>query len=113
MILTISIMMGREDATREEVIEAAKKAACHDFIMTLPDKYDTIVGEGGSTLAGGEKQRISIARALLKDGDRVLMACYNDTRYRILHIYYRKRKRQDYICVVIVVQVWRTESPRR
>lgn len=65
--------MGREDATREEVIEAAKKAACHDFIMSLPDKYDTIVGEGGSTLSGGEKQRISIARALLKDAPIVLL----------------------------------------
>lgn len=68
-----NIRMGREDATREEVIEAAKKAACHDFIMSLPDKYDTIVGEGGSTLSGGEKQRISIARALLKDAPIVLL----------------------------------------
>lgn len=68
-----NIRMGRENATKEEVIEAANKAACHDFIMSLPDGYDTIVGEGGSTLSGGEKQRISIARALLKDAPIVLL----------------------------------------
>lgn len=68
-----NIRMGRENATKEDVIQAAKKAACHDFIMSLPDDYDTIVGEGGSTLSGGEKQRISIARALLKDAPIVLL----------------------------------------
>lgn len=68
-----NIKMGKEDATREEVIEAAKKASCHEFIMSLPDGYDTMVGEGGSTLSGGEKQRISIARALLKDAPIVLL----------------------------------------
>lgn len=68
-----NIKMGKEDATREEVIEAAKKASCHDFILALPDGYDTMVGEGGSTLSGGEKQRISIARALLKDAPIVLL----------------------------------------
>lgn len=68
-----NIKMGKEDATREEVIEAAKKASCHDFIMSFPDGYDTMVGEGGSTLSGGEKQRISIARALLKDAPIVLL----------------------------------------
>ena len=68
-----NIRMGREDATHEEVVEAAKKACCHEFIMALPDGYDTMVGEGGSTLSGGEKQRVSIARALLKDAPVVLL----------------------------------------
>ena len=68
-----NIRMGKSDATHEEVVEAAKKAACHDFIMSLPDGYDTMVGEGGSTLSGGEKQRISIARALLKDAPVILL----------------------------------------
>lgn len=68
-----NIRMGNENVTTEEVIETAKKASCHDFIMSLPDGYDTIVGEGGSTLSGGEKQRISIARALLKDAPIILL----------------------------------------
>ena len=68
-----NIRMGRSDATHEDVVEAAKKAACHDFIMSLPDGYETMVGEGGSTLSGGEKQRISIARALLKDAPVILL----------------------------------------
>ncbi|MDD2359808.1 MAG: ATP-binding cassette domain-containing protein [Syntrophaceticus schinkii] len=54
-------------------MEAAKRACCHDFITTLPDGYDTVVGEGGSTLSGGEKQRISIARAILKDAPIVIL----------------------------------------
>jgi ATP-binding cassette subfamily B protein len=62
-----NIAFGRSDATMEEVIEAAKAAAAHDFIMEFPDGYDTIVGERGSTLSGGQKQRIAIARALLLD----------------------------------------------
>jgi len=61
-----NISMGRPDASREEVMEAAKKARCHEFIMQLPDGYDTVVGEGGATLSGGEKQRVSIARCILK-----------------------------------------------
>ena len=68
-----NIRVGKQDATREEIEEAAKKAQCHDFIMSLPQGYDTMVGEGGSTLSGGEKQRISIARALLKDADIILL----------------------------------------
>lgn len=68
-----NIRMGRAEASHEEIVEAAKKAACHDFIMALPDGYQTMVGEGGSTLSGGEKQRISIARALLKDAPIVLL----------------------------------------
>lgn len=68
-----NIRMGRSDASHDEVVEAAKKAACHDFITSLPNGYDTMVGEGGSTLSGGEKQRISIARALLKDAPVILL----------------------------------------
>lgn len=68
-----NIRYGREGATREEVILAAKKACCHDFIMAFPDGYGTMVGEGGNTLSGGEKQRISIARAILKDAPVVLL----------------------------------------
>ena len=59
--------MGRTDATREEVYEAARKARCYDFIMELPDGFDTVIGEGGASLSGGERQRISIARCILKD----------------------------------------------
>lgn len=68
-----NIRYGRKEATKEEVIEAAKKACCHDFIKVLPEGYDTIVGEGGNTLSGGEKQRISIARAILKKAPVVLL----------------------------------------
>ena len=68
-----NISMGRPDATREEIIEAAKKARCHDFIMALPQGYDTMLGEGGATLSGGEQQRISIARCILKDAPIVIL----------------------------------------
>ena len=68
-----NIRVGRIDATSEEVEEAARQACCHDFITALPLGYDTPVGEGGCTLSGGEKQRISIARALLKDAPIVLL----------------------------------------
>ena len=68
-----NILFGRPDATEDEMIEAAKKARCHDFIMALPDGYDTVVGEGGGTLSGGEKQRISIARAILKDAPIIIL----------------------------------------
>ncbi len=68
-----NIRYGREDATQEEIEAAAKEACCHEFIMKLPQGYDTIVGEGGSTLSGGEKQRISIARAMLKNAPVILL----------------------------------------
>lgn len=68
-----NIRFGNPNATDEQIIEAAKKARCHDFIMALPDGYDTMVGEGGSSLSGGEKQRISIARAILKDAPIVIL----------------------------------------
>ncbi len=68
-----NIRIGRQDASEEDVIRAAKTAHCLDFISRLPNGYDTMVGEGGSTLSGGEKQRISIARALLKDAPIVLL----------------------------------------
>ena len=68
-----NIAMGRPDATREEVMKAAKKARCYDFIMALPNGFDTIIGEGGETLSGGEKQRISIARCILKNAPIVIL----------------------------------------
>lgn len=68
-----NIRFGKPDADYKEVVEAAKKACCHDFIMGLPNGYDTIVGEGGATLSGGEKQRISIARAILKDAPIIIL----------------------------------------
>ncbi|PDV98986.1 ABC transporter ATP-binding protein [Candidatus Chloroploca asiatica] len=68
-----NIRVGRTEATQDEVIAAAKAARCHDFVSRLPEGYETLVGEGGSTLSGGEKQRISIARAILKDAPIILL----------------------------------------
>ena len=68
-----NILFDKPDATEEEMIKAAKKARCYDFIMALPDGYDTVVGEGGGTLSGGEKQRISIARTILKNAPIVIL----------------------------------------
>ncbi len=68
-----NICFGREHVSEEEMIEAAKKARCHDFIMELPQGYDTVIGEGGGTLSGGQKQRISIARAILKDSPIIIL----------------------------------------
>ena len=68
-----NIKFGRQDATHEDVVEAAKKACCHDFISKLPDGYNTVIGEGGATLSGGEKQRISIARAIMKDAPVIIL----------------------------------------
>ena len=68
-----NICFGKTDATEEEMTDAAKKACCHDFIMALPDGYDTVIGEGGGTLSGGEKQRISIARAILRNAPIIIL----------------------------------------
>ena len=71
--LEANIAFGTAGATHEQVVEAAKRARCHDFISALPNGYDTIVGEGGASLSGGERQRISIARSLLKDAPIVVL----------------------------------------
>ena len=68
-----NIRFGQPDAPMEKVIEAARKACCHDFIIALPDGYDTVIGEGGASLSGGEKQRISIARAIMKDAPVIIL----------------------------------------
>lgn len=68
-----NIKFGCPDATHEQVVEAARKACCDDFIEALPDGYNTVIGEGGAHLSGGEKQRISIARAMLKDAPIVIL----------------------------------------
>ncbi len=68
-----NIALGRPDASREEVIEAAKKARCFDFITELPDGFDTVIGEGGTSLSGGQAQRLSIARCILKDSPIVIL----------------------------------------
>ena len=82
-----NIRFGGKDATDEEVIAAAKAAHCHEFIERLPDGYETVIGEGGATLSGGEKQRISIARAMLKDAPIVILdeaTAYIDPENEIL-----------------------------
>lgn len=68
-----NIKFGKPEANHEEVVAAAKDARCHDFIMALPDGYDTVIGEGGATISGGERQRLSIARAMLKDAPVVIL----------------------------------------
>ncbi len=68
-----NIRFGEPGASMDRVIDAAKKARCHDFIMALPDGYDTVIGEGGASLSGGEKQRISIARAIMKDAPVIIL----------------------------------------
>ena len=68
-----NIRFGKPGASREDVIKAAKAACCHDFIMALPDGYDTVIGEGGASLSGGERQRISIARAIMKDAPIIIL----------------------------------------
>lgn len=68
-----NIRFGEPDAPMERVVEAAKKACCHDFIMQLPEGYDTVIGEGGASLSGGEKQRLSIARAIMKDAPIIIL----------------------------------------
>ena len=68
-----NIRFGQPEASMDAVIAAAKKACCHDFIMALPEGYDTVIGEGGASLSGGEKQRISIARAMMKDAPVIFL----------------------------------------
>ena len=73
MVIANNIRFGQPDAPMEDVIAAAKKACCHEFISALPDGYDTVVGEGGASLSGGERQRISIARAMMKDAPVIFL----------------------------------------
>ena len=68
-----NIRFGQPDAPMDRVIAAAKAACCHDFIMALPDGYETVVGEGGASLSGGERQRIAIARAIMKDAPVIIL----------------------------------------
>ena len=68
-----NIALGKPNATRQEVEQAAKAAQCHDFIMALPDRYNTMIGDGGVHLSGGEQQRISIARAILKNAPILIL----------------------------------------
>ena len=68
-----NIRFGEPQASMERVMEAAKKAKCHEFIMSLPNGYETVIGEGGASLSGGEKQRISIARAIMKDAPIIIL----------------------------------------
>ena len=68
-----NIRFGQPEASMKFVMDAAKKACCHDFIMELPNGYDTVIGEGGTSLSGGEKQRISIARAIMKDAPVIIL----------------------------------------
>ena len=68
-----NIRFGQPDAPMEKVVEAAKKSRCHDFIMKLPQGYETVIGEGGGSLSGGERQRLSIARAMMKDAPIIIL----------------------------------------
>ena len=68
-----NIKFGRPDATHDEVVAAAKEDCCDDFIEALPDGYNTVIGDGGASISGGEKQRISIARAMLKNAHIVIL----------------------------------------
>ena len=68
-----NIRFGQPDAPTEKVVEAAKKARCHDFIMKLPQGYETVIGEAGGSLSGGERQRLSIARAMMKDAPIIII----------------------------------------
>ena len=81
-----NILFGRKDASEAQMIEAAEKTDCHDFIMKLPEGYETVVGEAGSMLSGGEEQRIAIGRALLKNAQYALRAAWIGTLLSLIHI---------------------------
>ena len=86
-----NIRFGQPEASMKLVMDAAKKACCHDFIMELPNGYDTVIGEGGTSLSGGEKQRISIARAIMKDAPVIILdeeMCIRDSLWA------------EYICIL-------------
>ncbi len=115
-----NIRFGKPEATRDEVIAAAKLARCHDFISALPEGYDTVVGEGGANLSGGEKQRIAIARAIMKDAPIIILdeatanvdpenerelteAIRNLTREKtILMIAHRLKTVRDADCILVI-----------
>ena len=97
-----NIRFGKPDASMEEVQAAAKKARCYDFIMALPNGFDTVIGEGGATLSGGERQRISIARAIMKDApiiilDEATSALDTRTEYNVV----RSIKDRGITCIVV------------
>ena len=99
-----NILYGRLDATEEEVIEAAKKAEAHEFILNLKDGYDTYVGERGVKLSGGQKQRISIARVFLKNPaililDEATSALDNDTEAAIMASINRLHGKQTMVII--------------
>lgn len=85
-----NIKFGKPDATHEEVVKAAKAACCHEFIEALPDGYNTVLGKGGGTLSGGEKQRISIARVILKDAPILFWMKQPQVSIRKMKICYRR-----------------------
>jgi ATP-binding cassette subfamily B protein len=87
MTVRENIRLGRQSATDAEVEEAAKRCGCHDFIMSLENGYDTVVGTGGGHLSGGERQRISIARAMLKNADVIILdeaTAYTDPEHQAI-----------------------------
>ena len=71
--IAANIRFGKPDASMDEIVAAAKKARCYDFIMALPNGFDTVIGEGGASLSGGERQRLSIARAIMKDAPIIIL----------------------------------------
>ena len=104
-----NIKFGKPTATKEEIINIAKKAQCHEFIMKLPTGYDTIVGEGKGALSGGEKQRISIVRVMLKDApiiilDEATSSIDPEIEYLIQRGISNLRKGKTVI--IIVIELW-------
>ncbi|MBP1533555.1 MAG: ATP-binding cassette domain-containing protein [Ruminococcus sp.] len=85
-----NIALGRPDVTKDEVIETAKKARCYDFIMELTDGFDTVIGEGGASLSGGQAQRLSIARCILNRLEKLdkIMRDHSINEWSLLHSYF-------------------------